>query len=82
MFETDPLAVATLATDAVQVTLQAGPPTDLPGPVPEFVGDILGAVGSAMGDAAEGLGETISNLTPGGGAENAPSDAAGSAPGR
>ncbi len=65
MFETDPLAVATVAHEAVQTVALVGPPTDLPSQVPEFVGDILGEIGSAAGGAMDGIGETIRGLTPG-----------------
>ena len=66
MFETDPLLLAQFAHDAVAIV---GPPGGLPAPVPDFVGNILGEIGGSAGDAADGLGETISGLTPG--AENA-----------
>lgn len=64
MIEADPLTMATFATDAAQTIAQAGPPSDLPAPVPDFVGDILETVRTAAGEG--GLGERISELTPGG----------------
>jgi hypothetical protein len=67
MFEADPLTMATLAQNAVDVAAQAGPPTDLPAQVPDFVGNVLGEIGASAGDAMDGLGESISGLTPGGG---------------
>lgn len=86
MFETDPLTTATLATDAAQLALQAGPPADVAAQAPAFVQEILARVGAATGDAAGGIGETISGMTPGGdaaeGAGEAASGAAGNAPGR
>ena len=63
MFEADPLAMASLAHSAVDVLAQAGPPTELPAQAPDFVGSILGEIGGA---AADGLGQTISDLTPSG----------------
>ena len=47
----------------------AGPPSDLPDPAPDFVGDVLGAVGDFVGGSIEGLGDTVSGLTPGGDAD-------------
>lgn len=87
MFEADPLTMVTFANDAADVVMQAGPPTDLPAQVPGFVENILGEVGSSAADAADGIGETISGMTPGGadvsdGAGDAASGAAENAPGR
>ena len=62
MIEADPLTIAQMATDATEVLLQGGPPTDLPAQVPDFVSEILSQVGAS----ADGLGETVSNITPGG----------------
>lgn len=64
MIEADPLTMATLANDAAQVVLQAGPPSDLPAQVPDFVNQILDTVRTSGGEG--GLGEVISDLTPGG----------------
>ncbi|UWG46514.1 Uncharacterized protein HSRCO_0212 [Halanaeroarchaeum sp. HSR-CO] len=64
MIEADPLTIATIATDTAQTIAQAGPPSDLPAQVPDFVGDLLDTVRNAAGDG--GLGEQISELTPGG----------------
>jgi len=64
MIDADPITIATIANDAVQTLAQAGPPSDLPAQVPDFVGDILETVRNAAGES--GLGETISELTPGG----------------
>lgn len=66
MIEAAPLAIAQFAHDAAGMALQAGPPSDLPAAVPDFVGSILDEVGSSAGEATDGLGETISGLTPGG----------------
>lgn len=90
MFEADPLTIAQFATDAARMALQAGPPADLPGAVPDFVGNILGEVRSVAGEGGASIGETISGMTPGGdaaagnateigaeAAENAPVDVAG-----
>lgn len=39
----------------------AGPPSDLPGPVPDFVGEILGSIQEFIDDVLEGdLGGTVS----------------------
>ena len=79
MFETDPMLLATWSTDLANTIALAGPPADLPGAVPDFVGDIHEAIRS-FGGGEGGLGETISELTPGGeggaGADGA-ADAAG-----
>lgn len=64
MIEADPLTIVTLANDTAQLVLQAGQPSDLPAQVPDFVSNILEAVRNAPVDG--GLGETISELTPGG----------------
>ncbi|GAB3423613.1 hypothetical protein GCM10027435_29810 [Haloparvum alkalitolerans] len=66
MFEADPITMVTFAQDAANFVAQAGPPSELPGPVPDFVGDILETVGSSAGDAKDGFGEAIRDLTPGG----------------
>ncbi|WP_096389409.1 hypothetical protein [Halopenitus persicus] len=65
MFETDPTLLATWSTDLVDTLALAGPPADLPGAVPDFVGEIHDAIRS-FGGGEGGLGETISELTPGG----------------
>lgn len=57
--------IAQVAIDFTNVA-QAGPPSDLPGPVPDFVGDILGSVRSFIGGSIDNLGEAVSDLTPGG----------------
>lgn len=62
MIEADPLSMVLFANDATQTVLQAGPPSDLPSQVPDFVSSILDAVRNFTG----GLGETISEITPGG----------------
>jgi len=58
-------AVATVGIDLVNVAA-AGPPTDLPGPVPDFVGDVLGSVRSFLEGSIDNLGKAVSDLTPGG----------------
>lgn len=65
MFEAAPVTIAQFATDATRMVLQAGPPSDLPAQVPDFVLEILREI-SAGGGESGGLGETISGLTPGG----------------
>jgi hypothetical protein len=57
-------AVTALGIDLANVA-QAGPPTDLPAPVPDFVGEILGSVRSFLDGGIEKLGSTVSDLTPG-----------------
>lgn len=64
MIEADPLTIVTFANDAANMVLQAGPPSDLPAQVPDFVSNILDAIRSSAGEG--GLGETISDLIPGG----------------
>ncbi|WP_353635403.1 hypothetical protein ABSL23_10535 [Halobacterium sp. NMX12-1] len=58
-------AVTALGIDLANVA-QAGPPTDLPAPVPDFVSEILGSVRSFLDGGIEKLGSTVSDLTPGG----------------
>ncbi|WP_280536548.1 hypothetical protein [Halopenitus sp. POP-27] len=80
MFETDPSLLATWSIDLAETIALAGPPADLPGAVPDFVGEIHDAIRS-FGGGEGGIGETISELTPGGeggaGAGNGSADAAG-----
>lgn len=58
-------ALATAGIDFANVAA-AGPPTDLPAPVPDFVGEILGSVRSFVDGGVEKLGSVVSDLTPGG----------------
>jgi hypothetical protein len=58
-------AVATVGIDFTNIAA-AGPPADLPGPVPDFVGDVLGTVRSFLDGSIDNLGEAVSDLTPGG----------------
>jgi hypothetical protein len=52
---------------------EAGPPTDLPGPVPEFVEEIHRTVGAFLDGSVDTLVSAVSELTPGGeAAEDAP----------
>jgi len=44
----------------------AGPPTDLPGPVPDFVEEIHRTVGEFLSGSVDSLGSVVSDLTPGG----------------
>ena len=44
----------------------AGPPTDIPGPVPEFVGEIHRTIGEFLDGSIDSLGSAVSDLTPGG----------------
>jgi hypothetical protein len=57
--------VATIGIDFTNVAA-AGPPSDLPSAVPEFVGDILGSIRSFLDGSIENLGKTVRKLTPGG----------------
>ncbi|MFB6269615.1 MAG: hypothetical protein ABEH83_06710 [Halobacterium sp.] len=57
-------AVTALGIDSANVA-QAGPPTDLPAPVPDSVGDVLGSVRSFLDGAVDDLGKAVSDLTPG-----------------
>jgi hypothetical protein len=52
---------------------EAGPPSALPGPVPEFVGEIHDTVRAFLDRSVEALGGALGGLTPGG---------EGAAPGR
>jgi len=54
----------------------AGPPTDMPGPVPDFVGEIHRTIGEFLDGSIDSLGSAVSDVTPGGeapgsGSENA-----------
>ncbi|MFW5918604.1 MAG: hypothetical protein ACOCSF_00210 [Halanaeroarchaeum sp.] len=60
MIETDPLSMVLIANDTTQMILQASPPSDLPGPVPDFVSDILDTIRNFGGEG--GLGQKISDL--------------------
>lgn len=51
---------------------EAGPPSDLPGLVPDFVGDIHEAIGGFLDGTVENLGKAVSDLTPGDGEKPAP----------
>ena len=44
---------------------QAGPPEDLPGPVPDFVADILNAVNGFIDGSVDSLGATVSDVAGG-----------------
>ncbi len=44
----------------------AGPPDDLPDPVPDFVSDIHGAISDFISGSIDSLGDVVSGLTPGG----------------
>lgn len=56
----------TLATVGIDFTnvAAAAPPTDLPEPVPDFVGDILGSVRSFLDGGVEKLGAAVDDVTP------------------
>ena len=45
----------------------AGPPTDLPGPVPEFVGELHRTIAGFFSGSVDSLGSAVSGPTPGGG---------------
>lgn len=44
----------------------AGPPTDVPGPVPDFVEEIHRTVGEFLDGSIDALGSAVSDLTPDG----------------
>ncbi len=77
MVEADLITIAPIANDAAHMIAQAGPPTGLPSQVPDFLTGLLDTIGNAAGEG--GLGERISELTPGGSemAEGAGRGAAG-----
>lgn len=52
---------------------QQGPPSDLPGPVPDFVESIHGTIMDHINGTVSGLGEAVSDLTPGGDGDGASS---------
>ncbi|WP_418281728.1 hypothetical protein [Halorubrum sp. DTA98] len=43
----------------------AGPPSDLPDPVPEFVGDLLDAIDGFLSGAIDDLGDAVSGIAGG-----------------
>jgi hypothetical protein len=60
-------AVVLIGTGAVAASPgaapdDAGPPSDLPEPVPDFVGDILGSVNDFLSGAVDDLGATVSGI--------------------
>lgn len=61
----DPLTTGTNATllqAHAELALQAGPPSDLPGPVPDFVGTILDTIGQFLNGVLDGaLGPAVSD---------------------
>jgi hypothetical protein len=44
----------------------AGPPDDLPDPVPDFVSELHGAISEFVSGSADRLGEALRSITPGG----------------
>lgn len=46
--------------------VNVGPPGDLPGQVPEFVGDIHERIGGFLNGTVESLGDAVSGVTPDG----------------
>ncbi|MFC7046740.1 hypothetical protein ACFQH6_16185 [Halobacteriaceae archaeon GCM10025711] len=61
-------------TDAVP-TAQAGPPTDLPGPVPDFVEDVLHTIQEFVDGALDGaLGPAVSDEAGGNPSEQSDSE--------
>jgi hypothetical protein len=56
---------------------EAGPPGDLPGAVPDFIGDIHETIGGFLDGTVETLGKAVSDLTPGDGETPAPGNADG-----
>lgn len=49
------------APSGVHEQADAGPPSDLPGPVPDFVGDVLNTVQQFLDGALEILGPAVSD---------------------
>lgn len=60
----------TNANDSPAADGDAGPPSDLPDPVPEFVGDLLDAIDGFLSGATDDLGDIASGIA-GGNAEGA-----------
>ena len=58
-------AVAAQPEDAGE-SGDAGPPDDLPDPVPDFVSDVHGAISDFLSGGIDALGDVVSDLTPGG----------------
>ncbi|GAA0527805.1 hypothetical protein SAMN04488066_11486 [Halorubrum aquaticum] len=56
-----PNAPADVGPDA-NASDDAGPPSDLPEPVPEFVGDLLNEVDGFLSGEVENLGDAVSDL--------------------
>lgn len=55
---------------------QAGPPTDLPGPVPEFVSDIHDQIRSFIDGNVDDLGEAVSGIAGGDDADSGDEESA------
>jgi hypothetical protein len=49
---------------------QAGPPSDLPGPVPKFVSDIHSAINGFLDGTVDDLGSAVSDVAGGEQADN------------
>ena len=67
-------AVSAQPANASDNADDAGPPSDLPGPVPDFVTDVLGAIGDFLDGSVDRLGEVVSGETPADDADNATDD--------
>lgn len=57
-----------------EVAGERGPPTDMPGAVPDFVSEIHATVQDHLGGAVEDLGAAVSGITPGAGTSQADQD--------
>ena len=55
-------AVSATAGGDLSNQADAGPPSDLPNPVPDFVGELLGSIGEFLSDGVDDLGETVSDI--------------------
>lgn len=77
-------AGSTAATDntasGADTAEQAGPPDDLPGPVPEFVSEIHGLVDGVVDGALDALGSAVSGVAGGTDAGGTDADAEGQEP--
>ena len=55
-------AVAATTGGEIPSEADAGPPSDLPNPVPDFVGEILSSIGESLSDGIDDLGKTVSDI--------------------
>lgn len=63
------VGAGTAAATPGSAPADAGPPSDLPEPVPDFVSDLHGAISEFLSGSVDHLGEALRSITPGGGGD-------------